>query len=74
MAATIILIPARMASTRLPGKPLAEGVDTAPALVARGRTGGVEMPIAEAMADLLGGALTVGEAVTRLMSRKLTTE
>ncbi len=63
-----------VAELRAPGKPLAEGVDTAPALVARGRTGGVEMPIAEAMADLLGGALTVGEAVTRLMSRKLTTE
>jgi len=63
-----------IAELRAPGKPLAEGVDTAPALVARGKAGGVEMPIAEAMADLLSGALTVGEAVTRLMSRRLKTE
>jgi glycerol-3-phosphate dehydrogenase (NAD(P)+) len=60
------------------GKPpagaLAEGVDTAPALVARAHAVGVEMPIAEAMADLLSGALPLGEAVMRLMSRKLTVE
>jgi glycerol-3-phosphate dehydrogenase (NAD(P)+) len=57
-----------------PGHPLAEGVATAPALVKRARAGGVEMPIAEAMADLLSGALPLGEAVMRLMSRKLTVE
>jgi glycerol-3-phosphate dehydrogenase (NAD(P)+) len=60
------------------GKPpagaLAEGVDTAPALVARAHAVGVEMPIAEAMADLLSGTLPLGEAVMRLMSRKLTVE
>jgi glycerol-3-phosphate dehydrogenase (NAD(P)+) len=60
------------------GKPpagaLAEGVDTAPALVARAHAAGVEMPIAEAMADLLSGTLPLGEAVMRLMSRKLTVE
>jgi glycerol-3-phosphate dehydrogenase (NAD(P)+) len=60
------------------GKPpagaLAEGVDTAPALVARAHAVDVEMPIAEAMADLLSGALPLGEAVMRLMSRKLTVE
>jgi glycerol-3-phosphate dehydrogenase (NAD(P)+) len=65
---------AAIGDLRAPGKPLAEGVDTAPALVARGKAGGVEMPIAEAIADLLTGALTVGEAVTRLMSRRLKTE
>ncbi len=59
---------------RRPGQPLAEGVDTAPALVARGRAADVELPIAEAMADLLSGALTLGEAVTRLMSRRLKAE
>jgi len=59
---------------RAPGRPLAEGVDTAPALVARGKAGGIELPIAEAMADLLSGALSVGEAVTRLMSRRLKAE
>ena len=57
-----------------PGQPLAEGVDTAPALVARAKAAGVEMPIAEAMADLITGALPLGEAVMRLMSRRLTTE
>jgi glycerol-3-phosphate dehydrogenase (NAD(P)+) len=57
-----------------PGAALAEGVDTAPALVARAKTAGVELPIAEAMADLLSGALPLGEAVMRLMSRKLTVE
>jgi len=57
-----------------PGAALAEGVDTAPALVQRARAAGVELPIAEAMADLLSGALPLGEAVIRLMSRKLTVE
>lgn len=57
-----------------PGRPLAEGVATAPALVERANSAGVEMPIAEAMADLLNGALPLGEAMMRLMSRRLTTE
>ena len=57
-----------------PGQPLAEGVATAPALVARARIAGVEMPIAEAMADLISGALPLGEAMMRLMRRRLTTE
>ncbi|HUE65137.1 MAG TPA: NAD(P)H-dependent glycerol-3-phosphate dehydrogenase [Rhizomicrobium sp.] len=57
-----------------PGRPLAEGVATAPALVARAKVADVEMPIAEAMADLLSGTLPLGEAMIRLMSRKLTTE
>jgi glycerol-3-phosphate dehydrogenase (NAD(P)+) len=57
-----------------PGRPLAEGVATAPALVARAHAAGVEMPIAEAMADLITGQLALGEAMMRLMSRRLTTE
>jgi glycerol-3-phosphate dehydrogenase (NAD(P)+) len=65
---------AAMADLRSPGKPLAEGVDTAPALVARGLAVGVEMPIAEAIADLLNGSLPAGEAVMRLMSRRLKVE
>ena len=63
-----------VADLSAPGKPLAEGVDTAPALVKRARTMKVELPIAEAMADLLSGALPLGEAVMRLMSRPLKTE
>lgn len=57
-----------------PGHPLAEGVATAPALVKRARAEGVELPIAEAMADLLSGALPLGEALMRLMSRRLKSE
>jgi len=63
-----------LGSNTPPEGKLAEGVDTAPALVARARAVGVEMPIAEAMADLLSGALPPGEAVMRLMNRKLTVE
>ncbi len=57
-----------------PGHPLAEGVATAPALIKRARTLKIELPIAEAMADLLSGALQLSEALTRLMSRRLKSE
>jgi glycerol-3-phosphate dehydrogenase (NAD(P)+) len=57
-----------------PNAPLAEGVTTAPALVKRARQSGVELPIAEAMADLIGGALPLSDALARLMSRRLRVE
>jgi glycerol-3-phosphate dehydrogenase (NAD(P)+) len=63
-----------LGSGTAPSGKLAEGVDTAPALVTRAKAVGVEMPIAEAMADLLSGKLPAGEAAIRLMSRKLTSE
>jgi glycerol-3-phosphate dehydrogenase (NAD(P)+) len=63
-----------VAELSAPGRPLAEGVATAPALVARAKAGGVELPIAEAMADLLNGTLPLEQAVIRLMGRKLTVE
>ncbi len=63
-----------LGSAAAPDGKLAEGVDTAPALVTRARALGVEMPIAEAMADLLSGALPLEQALMRLMSRKLTVE
>jgi glycerol-3-phosphate dehydrogenase (NAD(P)+) len=63
-----------VATLTAPGHALAEGVATAPALVARGKTAGVVLPIAEAMADLLSGALPLEQAVARLMNRKLTSE
>lgn len=63
-----------LAELDAPGHPLAEGVATAPALVMRARAERVELPIAEAMADLLSGALPLGEALTRLMSRRLKVE
>ncbi len=48
---------------------VAEGVATAPALVARAAQAGVELPIGAAVADLLAGKLTVAEAMGRLLAR-----
>jgi glycerol-3-phosphate dehydrogenase (NAD(P)+) len=64
----------KLADLRAPEKPLAEGLDTAPALVKRARKSGVELPIAEAMADLIDGTLPLADAVMRLMSRRLRSE
>ena len=57
-----------------PGRPLAEGVETAPALVARAKRHTVELPIAETTAQILSGAIALEDAIPRLMSRPLTTE
>jgi glycerol-3-phosphate dehydrogenase (NAD(P)+) len=57
-----------------PGRPLAEGVETAPALVARARAEKIELPIAEAVADILSGQLALDEAIPRLMARPLRNE
>lgn len=62
-----------MAALTRPGRPLAEGVPTAPALMKRAAQTGVEMPIAEAVAALLGGA-GARDVVQRLMGRPLTSE
>jgi glycerol-3-phosphate dehydrogenase (NAD(P)+) len=48
---------------------VAEGVYSAPTVLARARQAGVEMPITEAMVALLEGRLRAREAVERLMSR-----
>jgi glycerol-3-phosphate dehydrogenase (NAD(P)+) len=48
---------------------VAEGVETAPAIVARGAAAGVELPICAAVADLLGGSLSIGDAMGRLLAR-----
>ena len=60
-----------LADLRAPNAPLAEGIDTAPALVARARRHGLEMPIAETIAAVLEGAMTPAAALERLMSRSL---
>jgi len=65
---------ATIAELTAPGRPLAEGVDTAPALVERGHRAGVELPIAAAVAAILSGKLEIRAAVDRLMSRPLTSE
>lgn len=57
-----------------PGHPLAEGVETAPALVRRARAERVELPIAEAVASVLDGSLPLDAALLRLMSRPLKPE
>jgi glycerol-3-phosphate dehydrogenase (NAD(P)+) len=53
---------------------LAEGAFTAEALVQRARDRAVEMPIAEAVADILAGRRSVPEAVAELMARPLRPE
>jgi glycerol-3-phosphate dehydrogenase (NAD(P)+) len=51
-----------------------EGVATAPALVARARALGVELPIAEAVAAVVQGRLSVAEAMRALLGRRLRDE
>ena len=53
---------------------LAEGVYTAPALVTRAQRHGIELPIAEAVADILSGKLELEHAAARLMQRPLKAE
>jgi glycerol-3-phosphate dehydrogenase (NAD(P)+) len=48
---------------------IAEGVETAPAIVARAAQAGVELPICAAVADLLAGQVSVGDAMGRLLAR-----
>ncbi len=57
-----------------PGKALAEGIETAPALVARARRQTIELPVAETMAAILDGSLAPNDAVPRLMGRPLKSE
>ncbi len=54
--------------------PLAEGVETAPALVARAAALGIELPIAETISAVLDGKLAPPQALERLMSRPLRPE
>ena len=57
-----------------PGAKLVEGVHTAPVAVELGKRRGVELPICEAVADVLAGRLSVDEALQVLMSRPLKRE
>jgi glycerol-3-phosphate dehydrogenase (NAD(P)+) len=63
-----------LGSGTTPEGALAEGVETAPALVLRAHREKVELPVAEAVAAVLDGTLPLGEAVLRLMSRPLKPE
>jgi glycerol-3-phosphate dehydrogenase (NAD(P)+) len=48
---------------------VAEGVETAPAIVARAAEAGVELPICAAVADVLENRIDMGEAMSRLLAR-----
>jgi glycerol-3-phosphate dehydrogenase (NAD(P)+) len=58
-----------LAELRAPDAPLAEGVETAPALIARAGRLDIELPVAHAVMDILAGGITPAEAVPRLMAR-----
>ncbi|MFP3944185.1 MAG: NAD(P)H-dependent glycerol-3-phosphate dehydrogenase [Alphaproteobacteria bacterium] len=53
---------------------VAEGVHTAAAALSLARRHGVEMPITEAVADIVSGTLDVEEAIRALLNRPFTTE
>lgn len=53
---------------------LAEGAFTAPVLVEMARDKGVEMPISAAVAAILGGTLTVSDAIEGLLTRPFRAE
>ena len=57
-----------------PGQPLAEGVETAPALVVRARAEKIELPVADTVAGVLGGSMGLDTSVARLMTRPLKPE
>jgi len=63
-----------IADLQTPGHPLAEGVETAAALVARARHQAIEIPVAETIADILRGSLRLADAIPRLMARPLKAE
>ena len=63
-----------IAELRSPGQPLAEGVETAPALIVRARAEKIELPVAEAVASVLDGSLPLDASIARLMSRPLKPE
>jgi glycerol-3-phosphate dehydrogenase (NAD(P)+) len=56
------------------GGPLAEGAATAEALVGRARQLKVDMPIAEAVADIVAGRVAVDAAIGALLARPLKSE
>lgn len=53
---------------------VAEGVLSAPVVLARARALGVDMPITETVVDLLQGGVSPAQAIVRLMSRQARSE
>src|SRR5215813_383806 len=58
----------------LAGAKLAEGIFTAPVLLEMANERGIEMPVAAAVVDILGGHASVDEATERLMTRPFRAE
>jgi glycerol-3-phosphate dehydrogenase (NAD(P)+) len=56
------------------GSKLAEGAFTAPVLVEMARDKGVDMPISAAIAAILAGTISVGDAIEGLLTRPLRAE
>jgi glycerol-3-phosphate dehydrogenase (NAD(P)+) len=48
---------------------VAEGVWSAPAVIARAQAAGVDMPLAQAVCDVLDGRSTPADALRRLLAR-----
>jgi glycerol-3-phosphate dehydrogenase (NAD(P)+) len=63
-----------VAALSAPGQPLAEGVETAAALVIRAKAEKIELPVAETVAKVLDGSLPLDASIGRLMSRPLKPE
>jgi glycerol-3-phosphate dehydrogenase (NAD(P)+) len=61
------------ADLRKSGK-LAEGIETAPALLAMAQARGIDLPIGGAVAAIVSGAMSVDEAIESLMARPLRAE
>jgi glycerol-3-phosphate dehydrogenase (NAD(P)+) len=57
-----------------PGGKLAEGAFTAPVLLEMARAANVDMPISAAVAALLGGKMSVDQAIESLMTRPIKSE
>jgi len=53
---------------------VAEGVLSAPVVLARARAAGVDMPITAAVVEVLEGRLQPAQAMSRLMSREARAE
>jgi glycerol-3-phosphate dehydrogenase (NAD(P)+) len=63
-----------LASILAERRSVAEGLESAPAIVALAHKHGVEMPICEAVADIVSGKLSVDAAIAALLSRPFRAE
>ena len=57
-----------------PDAPLAEGFHSAGAVVDRARQAGIDMPICEAVADVISGSAKIDDAIRSLLDRPLKSE